>query len=86
VPLIPEPNERNEKGARGAPFLVLKQARGLQPQTPMNRRGMAFAIGLGVTVVTTLAHPGGAIGSFVVGTMSGTLAVGIATMLLRRRP
>lgn len=51
----------------------------------MTRRRIAFAIGLAVTALTTLAHPGGAAGSFVVGTASGVLAVGVATLLLRGR-
>ncbi len=51
----------------------------------MDQRRIAFAVGLAVTVVTTLAHPGGAFGSFLVGTFSGVLAVGVMTLLLRRR-
>lgn len=51
----------------------------------MTQRRIAFAIGLTVTVVTTLAHPGGATASFVIGTASGVLAVGVVTLVLRGR-
>ena len=48
----------------------------------MKRADFAFAIGLLVTIVTTLAAPGGLFMSFVIGTGSGVLAVGVTTLLL----
>jgi len=51
----------------------------------MKRGDIAFYSGVAVTILTTLAHPGGFFGSFVVGTCSGALAVGIVALLLERR-
>jgi hypothetical protein len=48
----------------------------------MKRADIAFATGLFVTIVTTLAAPGGLLESFVIGTGSGVLAVGLATAIL----
>lgn len=72
---------------RGRPFVWPKMKHGptLATRRAMDQRRIAFAVGLLVTIVTTLAHPGGAFGSFVVGTSSGVLAVGVMTFLLRRR-
>jgi hypothetical protein len=42
----------------------------------------AFCIGLIVTTLTTFAAPGGLLMSFVIGTGSGVLAVGITMLIL----
>ena len=52
--------------------------------TAMKRGDIAFCTGVAVTILTTLAHPGGFFPSFVVGTCSGALAVGIMSLLLSR--
>jgi hypothetical protein len=52
----------------------------------MKPGNIAFYTGLAVTIVTTLAHPGGLLGSFIVGTCSGALAVGVTALLLGPRP
>lgn len=51
----------------------------------MKRGDIAFYTGVAVTILTTLAHPGGLLGSFIVGTCSGAVAVGIVSLLLDPR-
>ncbi len=68
--------ERNGTAAAG-PKLATRR--------PMKRGDIAFYVGVAVTALTTLAHPGGLLSSFVVGTFSGGLAVGIVMLILSRR-
>jgi hypothetical protein len=69
-PLDLSPNETDEDGRMFCVTLVMKPA------------DFAFSIGLMVTVVTTIAAPGGLFESFVIGTGSGVLAVGVTTLIL----
>lgn len=48
----------------------------------MKSGDIAFAVGVAVTALTTLAHPGGLIGSVIVGTGSGALAVGVTILVM----
>jgi len=61
---------QRERGAAFAWRFVMKPA------------DFAFCIGLIVTTLTTFAAPGGFLMSFVIGTGSGVLAVGVTMLLL----
>jgi hypothetical protein len=54
--------------------------------TGMKRGDIAFGVGVVVTILTTLACPGGLLESFVIGTGSGVLSVGVATLVLQMIP
>ena len=51
----------------------------------IKRGDLAFAAGVFVTALTTLAHPGGLMSSIVVGTCAGTVAIGVVSLLLDKR-
>jgi hypothetical protein len=66
-------------------FGTAERGRGFCVALLMKRSDFAFLVGLMVTVFTTLEAPGGLFASFVIGTASGVLAVGITTMIFELR-
>jgi len=80
------------KARRGRLFRLLhhngtgEEGRGSCVAEPMKRADFCFGVGVMVTIVTTIAAPGGLFESFVIGTGSGVIAVGVTSMILEMIP